>query len=122
MARWVGRTAVFRDDGLWLVEVVRVLCRKDRLTLSFRTIPTLARTGETRRISVSADISQLDCDSERCFGVHLPWHLDVSGEAVGALRTALEELPDGLGELEARQTLWANYLRYHSALRVKSGE
>lgn len=115
---WVGKQAVYRDGGLWLVEIVSVRIRNDRLTISFKTIPYPDRTTAARRMAVSANIVQLHTDEERCFGVHLPWHIDVSREAVRSLRAALDEVPGGLSESRTRQVLWAAYQRHYSAQRV----
>lgn len=122
LATWVGKQAVFRDEGLWLVEILSVTCRDQRLTIGFRTIPYPDRTGETQRIGVSADVHRLHSDNEQCFGINLPWHIDVSRRAVTALRTALDELPEGFDESRPRQVLWAAYQRHYSALRVSSGQ
>lgn len=117
LSTWVGKQAVFRDKGLLLVEVVSVKRREQRLTIGFRTIPYPDRDGEARRISVSADISQMHLDDKQCFGVHLPWHIDVSRHAVRALMTAFDKLPGGLDESRTRQVLWALYQRHYTRLR-----
>ncbi len=119
---WVGKRAVFRDGGLSLVEIKSISVRSDRLTISFATIPYPDRTCASRRIAVSADVSQVHADEDHCFGVTLPWHIDVSREAVRALRGAFDEMPEDVEEERARQQLWAAYQRHYSAERVGRGQ
>lgn len=117
---WVGKQAVYRDEGLWLVEVRSVRIRDVRLTISLRTIPYPDRTKAARQIDLSADISQVHVDKEQCFGVNLSWHIDASREAVRALRAVFDELPGDLEKGRARQLLWAAYQRHYSEQTARS--